>query len=58
MANVSTEKNRSSPKKSYSKQKRKTTKIDMTAMVDVAFLLLAFFVLSATINHAKRMDVV
>lgn len=30
----------------------------MTAMVDVAFLLLAFFVLSATINHAKRMDVV
>ncbi|MEL6253097.1 MAG: biopolymer transporter ExbD [Bacteroidota bacterium] len=58
MADVSTEKNRSSPKKGGSRQKRKTTRIDMTAMVDVAFLLLAFFVLSATINHAKMMELV
>lgn len=57
MANLPTQQNRASPKKQSSRQNRKTTKIDMTAMVDVAFLLLAFFVLSATINHAKYMDI-
>ena len=30
----------------------------MTAMVDVAFLLLTFFVLTAMIGEAKRMDIV
>ncbi|MDP5172208.1 MAG: biopolymer transporter ExbD [Bacteroidia bacterium] len=37
------------PKKG-SKTRRKSTKIDMTAMVDVAFLLLTFFVLTATMS--------
>ncbi|MDB4285911.1 biopolymer transporter ExbD [bacterium] len=31
-------------------QKRKSTRIDMTAMVDVAFLLLTFFVLTAVLD--------
>ena len=48
----------SSGKKSVRKTKRKSTKIDMTAMVDVAFLLLTFFVLTATMSDAYVMEVV
>lgn len=57
MANLSTQQNRASPKKQGSRQKRKTTKVDMTAMVDVAFLLLTFFVLSATIQSYSSMSI-
>ncbi|MEL6697588.1 MAG: biopolymer transporter ExbD [Bacteroidota bacterium] len=43
------------PKKRGKQNKRKTRKpsLDMTAMVDVAFLLLTFFVLSATVADLK-----
>ncbi len=42
-------------KKGGSKTKKKSTKVDMTAMVDVAFLLLTFFVLTAVIQDYSFM---
>jgi hypothetical protein len=42
-------------KKGGSKTKKKSTRIDMTAMVDVAFLLLTFFVLTAVIQDYSIM---
>jgi biopolymer transport protein ExbD len=36
--------------------KRLSTRIDMTPMVDLAFLLLTFFILSSSFNLAKVMD--
>jgi biopolymer transport protein ExbD len=38
------------------KQKKKSTRIDMTAMVDVAFLLLTFFILTTTLATPKAME--
>lgn len=36
-------------------QRKKSTRIDMTAMVDVAFLLLTFFILTTTLAMPKAM---
>ncbi|MFN8397872.1 MAG: biopolymer transporter ExbD [Bacteroidia bacterium] len=40
------------------KQKKKSTRIDMTAMVDVAFLLLTFFILTTTLATPQALELI
>ena len=56
MAEISQNSSRNS--KGRNRQKRKSTRIDMTAMVDVAFLLLTFFVLTATLSDQFVVELV
>ncbi|MEO0468621.1 MAG: biopolymer transporter ExbD [Bacteroidota bacterium] len=58
MADVDTSQGGGGKKGSGPKTKKKSTKVDMTAMVDVAFLLLTFFVLTATISDSSMMEMV
>ena len=48
----------SSLKGSGSRQRKRSTRIDMTAMVDVAFLLLTFFILTTTLAAPSALEVI
>ncbi|MEL7534074.1 MAG: biopolymer transporter ExbD [Bacteroidota bacterium] len=58
MAEVNTSSDKNGKRASPKTRKKRSTRVDMTAMVDVAFLLLTFFVLTATINTQKVMEAV
>ncbi len=45
-------------KKGKKRPKKGTTRIDMTPMVDLAFLLLTFFILATTLSKPKTMEIV
>lgn len=58
MAEVNTSSDKNGKRGSPRRRGKRSTRIDMTAMVDVAFLLLTFFVLTATINTDHVMEAV
>jgi biopolymer transport protein ExbD len=58
MAEVSSEGGGGKPKSGKPKQKKSSTKIDMTPMVDLAFLLLTFFMLTTSFSKPKTMPIV
>lgn len=50
--------NSSSPKTGGTRNRKKLNpRVDLTAMVDLAFLLITFFMLTTTLNKSKAMDV-
>jgi biopolymer transport protein ExbD len=56
MAEVNTGDSGGGGKHSKRRAKKSSTRIDMTPMVDLAFLLLTFFVLTSTFNKPKAME--
>lgn len=57
MSDVNTGNGGGQGKHDKKRAKKVSTRIDMTPMVDLAFLLLTFFVLTSTFNKAKTMEI-
>jgi biopolymer transport protein ExbD len=57
MAELNTEGGGGHGKHEKKRAKKASTKIDMTPMVDLAFLLLTFFVLTSTFSKSKTMEI-
>lgn len=57
MAEVNTDSGDDGGKHKKKRAKKSSTRIDMTPMVDLAFLLLTFFVLTSTFNKPKTMEI-
>jgi len=58
MADVAVEQSKGKEKHSGKKRKKRVgVRIDMTPMVDVAFLLLTFFMLTTTMNKPQTMEI-
>jgi len=57
MAEVDVKQSRGKQKHSKKKRRRIGVRIDMTPMVDVAFLLLTFFMLTTTMNKPQAMEI-
>lgn len=57
MAELNTDDGGKGGKHQKKRAKKSSTKVDMTPMVDLAFLLLTFFVLTATFGKPKAMEI-
>ncbi len=57
MAEVNTDGGGGHGKHDKKRAKKSSTKIDMTPMVDLAFLLLTFFILTSTFSKPKAMEI-
>ena len=57
MAKVDVSQSRGKQKHSKKKRRRLGVRIDMTPMVDIAFLLLTFFMLTTTMNKPQAMEI-
>lgn len=57
MAEVDVQQSRGKQKHSKKKRRRVGIRIDMTPMVDIAFLLLTFFMLTTTMNKPQAMEI-